>query len=84
MNFKTVPREAFVTLRRNWIRGVLTIRDIVRLRIDFSQRGTIGTVTSSGGNPVLAEAAVSAVKKWRYTPGLVTAKDVELVFNPFH
>lgn len=28
MNFKTVLREAFVTLRRNWIRSVLTILGI--------------------------------------------------------
>ena len=60
------------------------IGGIVRLRIVISQRGTIDTVTPIGGNPVLTEAAVSAVKKWRYAPGLVTTKEVELVFNPFH
>src|SRR2546429_1023858 len=28
MNFKTILREAFITLNRNWIRSVLTIRGI--------------------------------------------------------
>jgi TonB family protein len=57
----------------------------VRLKIGISPRGTVETVTTMGGNPILTEAAVAAVKKWKYVPAAsATTIDVEFTFNPFH
>jgi len=57
----------------------------VRLKIGVSPRGTVDTVTPIGGNPILTEAAVAAVKKWKYAPAAsATTMDVEFTFNPFH
>lgn len=61
------------------------IGGIVRLKIGISARGAVDTVTPIGGNPALTEAAVAAVKKWRYAPATSgTTMDVEFTFNPFH
>ncbi len=61
------------------------IGGIVRLKIGISPRGTVDTVTPIGGNPILTEAAVAAVKKWKYAPAAsATTVNVEFVFNPFH
>ena len=57
----------------------------VRLKIGVSPRGTVDTVTPIGGNPILTDAAVAAVKKWKYAPAAsATTMDVEFNFNPFH
>src|SRR2546423_13567193 len=40
----------------------------VRLDVRISPQGTVRTVSPVGGNPALVEAAVTAVKKWKYTP----------------
>ena len=45
-----------------------SIGGLVRLDIVISARGTVETVTPIGGNPVLLESAVRAVKRWRYAP----------------
>jgi len=38
----------------------------VRVDATISASGTVEDATVAGGNPILAEAAVKAVKKWRY------------------
>jgi TonB family protein len=66
-------------LKRRYIGG------IVRLRIVISPRGTVDTVSTVGGNPILVEVSAKAVKKWKYVPaGSATTMDVELVFDPYH
>ena len=40
----------------------------VRLQITISPSGTVLNVEVLGGNPILAEAAVEAVKQWVYAP----------------
>ena len=40
----------------------------VRLQITISPSGTVQNVEVLGGNPILAEAAVEAVKQWVYAP----------------
>ena len=76
--YKEVPAYP-AELKSHYIGG------IVRLKIGISPRGTVDTVTPIGGNPILTEAAVAAVKKWKYTPAAsATTMDVEFTFNPFH
>ena len=38
----------------------------VRVDATISPNGTVQDATVAGGNPILAEAAVKAVKKWKY------------------
>jgi TonB family protein len=51
------------TLKRLGIGGV------VRLQVTISGKGSVEEVEVLGGNPILAEAAVTAVKQWVYTSG---------------
>ena len=41
----------------------------VRVEITVNEQGTIKTAKVVGGNPVLADAAVKAVQKWKFEPG---------------
>jgi TonB family protein len=48
------------TLRR------LSIGGTVRLQVTIGAKGSVENVELLGGNPILAEAAISAVKQWIY------------------
>jgi TonB family protein len=40
----------------------------VRVDATISPSGTVEAATVAGGNPILADAAVKALKKWKYEP----------------
>lgn len=45
--------------------------------------GTVTNVEVLGGNPILADSAVAAVKGWKFAPGpSQTAEDIAVDFNP--
>jgi outer membrane biosynthesis protein TonB len=45
--------------------------------------GTVSTVDVQGGNPILAESAAAAIKKWKFVPGTSeTFEDITVNFNP--
>ena len=50
-------------LRTNHIAGT------VRLKVTIAPNGTVEDAELLGGNPILGEAAMAAVKQWLYTPG---------------
>jgi TonB family protein len=52
----------------------------VRVEATISPSGAVEDATIAGGNPILAEAAVKAVKKWKYAP-LDTKTKAKLVFH---
>jgi TonB family protein len=55
----------------------------VRLKATVLPNGTVTNVEIVGGNPILAENAVTAVKKWKYAPAdKQTVEDVALRFTP--
>ncbi len=61
------------------------IGGVVRLEIVISPKGNVDTISPLGGNPVLVEAASTAVKKWKYLPGDTETKtQVEFTFDPAH
>ena len=66
---------------------VLRMRQIggtVRLEVTITPRGTVESAKVLGGNPILAESAVIAVKKWKFVSAeTATRTTVSLVFNPF-
>lgn len=41
----------------------------VRLEVTVSPQGSVETVKLLGGNPILGDAAMTAVKRWIYAPG---------------
>jgi TonB family protein len=54
----------------------------VNVQIAIAKDGSVSVVKVIGGHPLLADAAVNAVKKWRYEPGLAETKDIHFVFHP--
>ena len=67
---------------------VLRMRQIggtVKLQITISPKGSVEDTKVLGGNPILAESAVAAVKKWKYVAAdAPTTTTVSLDFNPYH
>jgi TonB family protein len=66
---------------------VLRMRQIggtVKLQITIVASGAVESAKVLGGNPILAESAVTAVKKWKYAAtGATTTATVSLDFNPY-
>src|SRR5215831_11170091 len=50
------------TLERLYIGGV------VRLQVNIAANGTVESAQIMGGNPILGQAAIAAVKQWKYAP----------------
>jgi len=46
----------------------LNLHGVVKLKIWISPDGAVRRVECIGGHPVLAEAALKAVKTWKYQP----------------
>ena len=66
-----------VILKDHWIGGV------VRLKVSISPGGVVESVSPLGGSPPLVNAAVTAVKKWKYEPASGwTSIEVRLQFTP--
>jgi len=53
----------------------------VHLRATIGNDGLVHSVHVLDGHPLLASAAVAAVKQWRYTPTLLNGRPVEVVVN---
>jgi len=69
------PVYPFV-LRSNHIGGT------VRLKVTIASNGTVEDVELLGGNPILGEAAMAAVKKWVYAAGRSrTMTEVSIPFD---
>jgi TonB family protein len=52
----------------------------VRLEATISSNGSVESANVTGGNPILAEAAVKAIRKWKYEP-LAYQTKAKLVFH---
>ncbi len=50
------------------------ISGVVRLRVTIGPDGSVKDVSVIWGNPILAQAAVDAVRQWRYKPVLLNGK----------
>ena len=59
------------------------IGGVVRLNVSISPRGVVETVSPLGGSAPLVNAAVTAVKRWKYEPAFGwTTMEVRLQFTP--
>ena len=59
----------------------LLIGGTVRLMVMISPKGSVESVQVLGGNPILAEPAIKAVKQWVFTSG--PSRSMQEVFIPF-
>jgi len=65
------------TLERLYIGGV------VRLQVDIAPNGSVESAQLIGGNPILGQSAIAAVKQWKYTPAKTKTRTIErLEFDP--
>ena len=51
----------------------------VRLRVAISKEGSIEDLQVLSGDPILAEAAMNAVRQWRYRPTVLNGKQVPVL-----
>ena len=54
------------------------IRGTVRMKVLIAIDGTVAEVHVLSGEPLLAQAATTAVRQWRYDPKIVNGKPVEV------
>ena len=61
------------------------IQGVTRLQLAIAADGSVKDIKVLGGNPVLVQASIEAVKKWKYepAPGESTAL-VKFEFKPDH
>jgi TonB family protein len=61
----------------------MSLRGVVKVDAVVGSNGVVKSVEIKGGHPVLAQAAVSAVRKWRWEPAAhETREPVEVKFEP--
>ncbi len=61
----------------------MRIAGVVKVKITIAPVGTVTGAKIIGGHPVLANAVLDAVKKWRYEPGRQeTTENLEFRFDP--
>ena len=61
----------------------MNLAGVVKLEITVAPNGTVKDTKVIGGNPILVNAAVDAVKKWRFEPGNEDSVGlVEFKFDP--
>ena len=59
----------------------LNLAGVVKLEVLVAQNGDVRNVKVLGGNPLLAEAAIAAVKQWKYESGDEGKLLVDVKFN---
>jgi len=61
----------------------LAIRGTVRVEVTVAPDGTVRLVKELGGNPLLLDSLVRAVKKWKYEPAAKESVfEVKFEFTP--
>jgi TonB family protein len=58
----------------------MNIRGVARVEVTITPEGAVKSVKELGGNPVLVDALIRAVKKWKYEPADKTSV-VEVKFD---
>ena len=61
----------------------MSLKGVVKVEAMVGSNGVVKTVEIRGGHPVLAQAAVVAVRKWKWEPTAHDTKEpVEVRFDP--
>ncbi len=59
----------------------MNVSGVVRLEVEIAPNGSVKSVKALGGHPLLIQAAVDAVKQWKYEAGEASTVNVEIRFN---
>lgn len=54
------------------------VEGTVRLHVIVAKDGSVGNLKIISGDPLLVDAALKAVRQWRYQPALLDGKPVEV------
>lgn len=84
---KSAPRRLITRVEPEYPETLkrLNIGGTVRLQVTISAKGSIENVELLGGNPILGESAISAVKQWVYATGHSrTIAEVSIPFDSNH
>lgn len=57
---------------------LMHLQGTVRLRATIGKDGSVSELEVLSGNPILAQAAVAAVRDWRYRPTRLNNEEVEV------
>lgn len=82
---KSSERKVLVSVKPDYseILRHAQIGGVVRLKAVVSPEGRVLNTEVIGGNPILAESAVAAVKSWKYAPAAAqTVEEVSISFSP--
>ena len=60
----------------------MKITGVVKVQVTVAPNGTVKDARLMGGHPVLANAVMDAVRKWRFETGAETKENLEFHFNP--
>ena len=75
---KTKVQPAYPDLARK-----MNITGIVKVEVVVAPNGSVKDARVVGGHPVLANAALEAVKKWRFEPAVLeTSGIIDFKFEP--
>ena len=56
---------------------------VVHLSVVIAPDGNVKSITPTSGNPALVDAAIEAVKQWKYEPAKdTTTGDIQFEFRP--
>ncbi len=62
-----------------------SIGGVVKLDLKISANGNVEKIAIVGGNPILADSAAQAVKKWQYAPApTASSMLLNVEFDPSH
>ena len=75
LRVKMVPPKYPKKARKKGIQGT------VLLHVMISKTGDVTTVELVSGDPLLASAAIDAVKQWKYSPTLLGGQPVDIVMS---
>jgi TonB family protein len=60
----------------------LSLRGTVRVEVVIGTDGEIKSTKVLGGHPILVQAAIDALRKWKYAPGAESTVTLEFAFKP--
>jgi TonB family protein len=61
----------------------MSLKGVVKVDVTVGGNGTVKNVEVKGGHPVLAQAAMVAVRKWKWEPATHdTTEPIEVRFDP--
>jgi TonB family protein len=62
----------------------MSVKGVVKVEVVVRANGTVKSAKIIGGNPVLLDSALDAVRKWKYEPASEeTIGVVEILFDPY-